>query len=126
MIPTCNEKYLSDLEYIFFAREKGVHIYGEYETKSKLYESPTNKSDKKKFLHFTIKPLRLIENLIINSSKEEEIVFDPFIGSGTTAVACKNLGRNFIGFEINQEWVNIANDRLNNTQANGQISLFTE
>lgn len=47
------------------------------------------------------------------------------MGSGTTAVACKNTGRNFIGFEINPKWVQVANDRLNNIDATGQISLLT-
>ncbi|MBD5086679.1 MAG: site-specific DNA-methyltransferase [Clostridiales bacterium] len=47
------------------------------------------------------------------------------MGSGTTAVACKNLGRQFIGFEVNPKWHKIAVDRLNNIQANGQMTLFT-
>lgn len=47
-----------------------------------------------------------------NSSKEQQIVFDPFIGSGTTAVACVNTGRNFIGFELSEEYCDIANARI--------------
>ena len=83
-----------------------------------------NKQDKEKFKHPTIKPLRFIENLIINSSKEGDLVFDPFVGSGTTAVAAKNLGRHYLGFEINPKWAKIAKDRLNNQQANGQMTMF--
>ncbi len=82
--------------------------------------------DKAKFEHTTIKPLQIITNIITNSSSEGNIVLDPFMGSGTTAVACKNLGRQFIGFEKNPKWHKIAEDRLNNIQANGQISMFTE
>lgn len=67
-LPACNNTYLSDTEYILFFREKGVPIYGNYETKRKFYISPINKEDKKLYSHPTIKPLNIIENLIINSS----------------------------------------------------------
>ncbi len=62
--------------------------------------------------HPTQKPLKIIERIIKTSSKQNQIILDPFMGSGTTAVACKQLGRNFIGFEISQEYVDIANKRL--------------
>jgi site-specific DNA-methyltransferase (adenine-specific) len=65
--------------------------------------------------HPTQKPLDVIRKLIINHSKEHDLICDPFMGSGTTAVACKQLNRNFIGFEISQEYVNIANERLKQT-----------
>jgi site-specific DNA-methyltransferase (adenine-specific) len=69
------------------------------------------KSDKNK-IHGAQKPFELCKDLIIGFSEKEEIVLDPFIGSGTTAVACKQLGRNFIGFEISPEYCKIANKRL--------------
>jgi DNA modification methylase len=46
------------------------------------------------------------------------------MGSGTTAVACQEIGRQFIGFEIEPKWVKVANDRLNKTNSNGQISMI--
>ena len=46
------------------------------------------------------------------------------MGSGTTAVACHITGRNFIGFEIQEKWVKVANDRLNKVDASGQMCLF--
>ena len=49
------------------------------------------------------KPLPVLETLVKQSSKEGEIIIDPFMGTGTTAVACKNLKRKFIGFEIDTE-----------------------
>ena len=124
--PTCNNKYMNDTEYCLFFREKGVQLYGNYESKKTFYVSAMNTSDKAKFEHSTIKPVSIIENLVENSSQPKDIVLDCFICSGTTAVACKNLGRKYIGFEINPKWHKIAVDRLNNIQANGQISLFTE
>ena len=93
--------------------------------KKTVYYEQANVADKEKFEHPTIKPLHIIQNLIINSSDVGDIVLDPFMGSGTTAVACKNLGRQFIGFEVNPKWHKIACDRLNNTDASGQLSLFT-
>ena len=71
-IPTCNNKYLSDLEYWVFAREQGVGLGGTYETKSKLFESACNKEDKDNFGHPTIKPLSIIETLIKNSAQARE------------------------------------------------------
>ena len=50
--------------------------------------------------------------LIENSSKEGDVVFDPFMGSGTTGVACNNTGRNFIGVEIDENYFNIAKQRI--------------
>lgn len=57
-------------------------------------------------------PLKLAEDHILSWSNEGDLVYDPFTGSGTTAVAAKNLGRRFIGSEISQEYVNMANARL--------------
>jgi len=62
--------------------------------------------------HFASYPLKLIETPIKAGCPKEGIVLDPFMGSGTTAVACKQLGRKFIGFEINPEYCKIANKRL--------------
>ena len=68
-VPACNNKYLSDTEYLIFAREKGVKLYGSYETKRKWYVTPLNVEDKHKYGHPTIKPLEIIKNLVINSSR---------------------------------------------------------
>lgn len=114
-VPTCNNKYLSDTEYLLFFRENGVKLFGDYKTKKKWYLSPTNKDDKKLYQHPTIKPLNIIENLIINSSIRGGVVLDCFMGSGTTGVACKKLGRSFIGCEINEEYFKIAERRINDT-----------
>lgn len=111
-IPTINQKYLSDLEYIVFARDKSTKMYNTWETSSKLFQSTTNKDDKAMFEHPTIKPEFIIENLILNSSKEGQLVFDPFLGSGTTAAVAKRLGRDYLGFEIEDKWFSIAQDRI--------------
>ena len=110
--PTCNNSYLSDTEYLIFAREKGVKMYGCYETKRKYYVTPTNTKVKKLYKHPTIKPLHIIENLIINSSLENDIVLDCFMGSGTTGAACKKLNRKFIGIELDKDYFEIARNRI--------------
>lgn len=111
-VPTCNNTYLSDTEYLIFAREKGVKVYGSYATKKKWYVTPTNKADKKKYDHPTIKPLEIIQNVIVNSTEPGAVVLDPFMGSGTTAVACVRTGRNYIGFEINPAYYATAQERI--------------
>lgn len=126
-IPTCNNTYLSDIEYCVFAREKGVRIYGSYETKHKWFTTSANTYDKERYKHPTIKPLERIKEYLINSIDEREreraVVLDSFIGSGTTAVACKELGINYIGFELNEEFYKIACDRVNGIEASGQVRL---
>jgi site-specific DNA-methyltransferase (adenine-specific) len=62
--------------------------------------------------HPNEKPVDLMEQLITSYAKEGEVVLDPFMGSGTTAIACINTGRNFIGFEIDKHYCDIANERI--------------
>ena len=110
--PLINNNYLPDTEYVVFAREKGVRLNGNYYTKRKYYISGTNQADKKRYKHPTIKPLPFIENHIINSSNEGDLVVDCFCGSGTTLVAAIRTNRKFIGFEIDKEYYEIAKQRI--------------
>ena len=71
-IPTCNNTYLSDIEYCVFAREQGVKVYGTVATKSKWFTTSCNVEDKKKYHHPTCKPLERIKHFIINSINERE------------------------------------------------------
>ena len=111
-VPACGNKYLTDTEFILFFREKGVKIYGNFNSKFTYYVTPLNQRDKKRYKHPTVKPLEMIQNFIINSSLEDMIVLDPFMGSGTTAVACINTGRNYIGFELSEEYCKMAEKRI--------------
>lgn len=111
--PMCDNKYLSDTEYILFFREKGVKVYGTFETKRKWYATPTNKSGKDSYGHPTVKPLFIVENLIENSSLEGETVLDCFMGTGTTGVAAVSKGRNFIGVEIVEKYFKTCQQRIN-------------
>lgn len=62
--------------------------------------------------HPTEKPVELMKILIENSSNENDIVLDPFMGSGSTGMACKELNRNFIGIEIDKKYFDVACKRL--------------
>ena len=115
--PLCNNRYLNSIEFAIHIREKGVKIYGSYHTKGKVYTSQVNKKDKDKYNHPTIKPLELVRKYIINHSLENDTVLDCFMGSGTTGVACKELNRNFIGIELDENYFNIAKSRIENTES---------
>ena len=67
-----------------------------------------------KQLHANQKPLDLIEQCIAKHSNENDIIFDGFMGSGTTAIACINTNRNYIGFELDKEYYDIALKRIKN------------
>jgi site-specific DNA-methyltransferase (adenine-specific) len=74
--------------------------------------------------HPTQKPVELFEYLIKTYTNEGETVLDNCMGSGTTAIACINTNRNFIGFELSSEYCKIAEERIRNL--NKQVSLFNE
>lgn len=69
-----------------------------------------------KMQHPTQKPTELIERLIKKFSDEGDIVLDPFLGSGTTAMACINTNRNYIGFELDENYYNIAINRIKESE----------
>jgi len=97
--------------------------YSEYRknfdtTKSWVSEYPDGKErpmNKAKNNHPTCKPVKLFSYLITLGSREGDVVLDPFMGSGTTGVACQILGRNFIGAEIDSGYFAIAEARINST-----------
>lgn len=66
-------------------------------------------------------PIHLLERLILMSTDESDLVLDPFMGTGTTAIAAKRLGRNYIGFELDNKYVSIANDKLKYEQSNSKL-----
>ena len=117
-VPACNGKYMPDTEYIVFIKESGVPLYGTAATKRKYYVTPTNVKDKRKWGHPTIKPLNIVQNLITNSTQEGGVVLDPFMGSGTTAIACIRENRNYIGFELNPEYYEVCRKRIINEDYN--------
>ncbi|GAB4199714.1 MAG: site-specific DNA-methyltransferase [Bacteroidia bacterium] len=70
------------------------------------------------------KPEKLIERIVKASSNEGDLVLDPFSGVGTTFAVCKKLNRNFIGFEMNPDYVEITNERIRKIEIAQKQSLF--
>ncbi|MCM1235819.1 MAG: site-specific DNA-methyltransferase, partial [Ruminococcus flavefaciens] len=83
-MPLCSNKWLSDKEYCLYFRKGAYCQPSGYAEAKTVWNLPSNVKDKKAFGHPTIKPLPIIENIIRNSSREGELVLDPFMGSGTT------------------------------------------
>ena len=110
-VPTCSEKYLSDTEYCLYFR-KGAKLYGTYDTKRKFWVTELNVKDKELYDHPTIKPLDIIRQLVENSTLPGDTVLDPFMGSGTTGVACELSDRKFIGYEIEPKYYETAKKRI--------------
>ena len=77
------------------------------------YDNNKGETSYTKRLHNTQKPVGLLEYLIKTYSNEGDIVLDFTMGSGSTGVACKNTNRDFIGIELDKNYINIAKERLN-------------
>lgn len=77
-------------------------------------------------LHQNQKPLELIKLMIEKSSSMGELVLDPFMGSATTAVAAMELGRNYVGFEMDPYYFRVAKQRIEGIEPSGQTSIFTD
>ncbi len=78
----------------------------------------------RKLLNTIQKPIKLIERIVKASSNEGDLVLDPFAGVGTTFVACKELKRNFIGFEINPDFVSVCHQRIKEVALKQESRLF--
>ena len=79
------------------------------------------KHNKKRDPHPCQLPIHLLDRLILLSTDEGGTVLDPFSGTGTTAISAKRLGRNYIGFELDPEYVKISRDKLKNVEPNFKI-----
>ena len=84
---------------------------------------PPNKEEKKFGKHPTQKPLALIERIVMASTSAGDLILDPFSGSSTTGVAAVNLGRRFVGTELEPEFINLSIERLRDSINNRQSSL---
>lgn len=73
-----------------------------------------NRVDKHHIVHPTQKPVELLEMLIKSFTNEGDLVLDNCMGSGSTGVACKNINRKFIGIEKEEQYFNIAKERIEN------------
>jgi len=108
-----SKRFHLDYEIIYHL-SKGDDIYlnencGIKDPLTSVWYIPHNIKDR---LHPTQMPKAVVERILKVASRKNDIIMDSFIGSGTTAIACKQLNRKFIGFEISPEYCKIANKRL--------------
>ena len=110
-VPCQNGHYLHDKEYCLYIKESGACFNAKlgYEKYRSFNYYPIGKKETN---HPTEKPLSLIRNMIEISTNKDDLVLDPMCGSGTVAVACKELGRNNISIEILPEYFKIAEKRI--------------
>ena len=107
--------YMSQFEYILFFRKgrgKKINKCGTADILN--VPNKKTKGEDGKNIHDTEKPVELMKILIENSSQEGELVLDPFIGVGAVGMACKELNRNCIGVELDENYYNMAYNRINN------------
>jgi len=102
-----------------FVGEKWLEIG--YNPKDLWSVSRIHAEDPERENHPTQKPLEIVERIIKASCPEQGIVLDPFMGSGTTAVACVKLKRNYIGFEINPKYCGMIEERIKKIKSNGPL-----
>lgn len=122
--PATNNVWLPDIEYCLYFREQGVRLNNGYEHKHKWYMSGLNVSDKADYGHPTCKPLEFVSHHILHTTQPGDLILDPYCGSGTTLVAAKRNGRDYIGFDISEEWCGVSRDRLQGWNTKGEMNLF--
>ena len=120
--------FSSDIEYVVRIYQSGVHLNKIWNVEhthadSKLYMK-RQKFQQPHGVHETMKPVGLLKQYIELASKENDIVLDPFMGSGSTGVACKELNRNFIGYELEPKYFGIARNRIKDAQNNKRKKLI--
>lgn len=106
---TPSQYYMKNCEYVLLLRKgkaKWINNIGASKTVHRFNNIISNKT------HPTEKPVELMRFYIENSSNENDIVLDPFMGSGSTGVACVNTNRNFIGIELDEQYFNTAKSRI--------------
>ncbi|NRA87932.1 MAG: site-specific DNA-methyltransferase, partial [Rhizobiales bacterium] len=107
--PFANKSMQADLEFIRFGWSAPFYPQGEYVQKSRAYVSSRGRCV---YGHPTEKPVELMRKLVINASRPDFVVLDPFMGSGTTGEACMREGRKFIGIEHNKDYFDMAVKRI--------------
>lgn len=113
------QTYMSQFEYIIMLR-KGKHKKINHCGTSDVINVTNKKTKDKnnKTIHDTEKPVKLNEILIENSSQPGDTILDPFIGIGSLAIACLNTNRNYVGFELDEEYYSKSLERIEEHKKN--------
>lgn len=125
-IPAHSTHHVSSLEYIILVRDKGTYFQGSGLSPDDYKKTFLTNCQKR--MHPAEKPVEFLERFVRTSCPEGGVVFDPFMGSGSTGIACLNNKRNFIGIEKNEGYFNLASERIKARQdeINGVETLFGE
>lgn len=108
-MPVANKNYVPDTELYIHAWRMPWAPQGALSEKGRFIFNPVSKSA---YDHPTVKPQRVMEKCVINGSLENDIIVDPFCGSGSTGVAAVRAGRHFIGIEKDLNFYNMACERV--------------
>ena len=111
----CQYIWMSGIETFVYFKKRGAVFNEHYKNSVVRFPNGSRK------IHPTQKPLKLFEYLMEVSSNKGDLVCDPFVGSGTTAVAAKKLNRNYICSDINEKYVKIAKERVNETKPDNKL-----
>ncbi|QUT07944.1 site-specific DNA-methyltransferase [Sphingobium phenoxybenzoativorans] len=118
-MPVANRHYQPELEYYWHGWRKPFGVGGDnLAQKKRVWEGKVGDSD---FGHPTEKPLDLMKKIVINASDLGQTVLDPFMGSGTTAVAALAHGRAFVGIEIDPAFFDMACRRIESSVRQGNL-----
>ena len=110
-----NQNYYFDVDAIKVANSTG----NQFKRRKSVWNINTKPN---KDAHFAVYPPELIEPCILASSQQNDIILDPFMGSGTTAMVAKSLGRYYIGCELHEDYVNLIENRI--SQQGGSLKAF--
>lgn len=116
-LPSCSKRAWRSGHEVCLYLTKGKPKTFNFLSQKELVNVYAHWSLNKETRHPTEKPLEMIERIVRVSSNPEEIVIDPFVGSGTTAVAAKKWSRRFLGFDLSEEYLAMARDRVARTAA---------
>lgn len=107
--------YLSGVEMAVWFKRSGHKTFNAH-CKNSVFKFPNGRSKN----HPTEKNMLLWESILMDCTNEGDVILDPCAGSGTTGVACVNLNRNFIGIELDENYFNIAKDRIAKAHSSDQ------
>ena len=119
-----DRRYITDYEFaVWFTMPKSKWVFNRQDEK---YERPKFVASIDKGFHPTQKSLLLMEWLVSVHTNQNQTILDPFMGSGTTMVACKNLNRNGIGIEKETNYFDISTQRTNDTIKGSSLEIEDE
>ena len=110
--------WLSGIELCVYGKKKGA-TFNEFCKNTVFRYKIVNNA-----IHTTQKPVDLFRRFVLASSNKNDLVLDPFIGSGTTAIACIKEKRHFIGFELDKNYFDLATKRIKDEQSQLTLDLF--